>query len=221
MLLYEINKCDRVDTIDSAKFKTPIIMKKLILSLFAFSFFTAVSAQTFRIGPTIDGNLNLAQDTKVRVGFAVGVKGEVNFSSTGHGWFMNTAVLFNNRNLCSESYYDLNTRNSYQWKYATYSLNIPINVGYKIQVSHKLNLLVAVGPYIDFGLTGNDKLFTTDEKGHESKKRINAGMNVSVGTEFARHYQISLSYSRSFTNLFKDDSHVKTQDLLLGFTYMF
>ena len=208
--------------------------KKFTVLFFALSCFITSNAQTFRIGPSVVGNLNIAQDTKAHIGFAIGAKGEVNFSSMGNGWFMDVAVLFNNRNLDSKNYFDSTTRNSYQWKYTTYSLNIPLNVGYKFQVSNKLNLLAAVGPYVDFGLTGKDKLFTTDEQGHESSKklssniykdkllnRVNAGMNISVGAEIARHYQINLSYSRSFTNLFKGEGHVKAQDLQLGLTYMF
>lgn len=42
-----------------------------------------------------------------------------------------------------------------------------------------------------------------------------------VGVEIAKHYQLSLSYSRGFTNIFKGGLNTKAQDLQLGFSYMF
>lgn len=144
--------------------------KKFTVLFFALSCFITSNAQTFRIGPSVVGNLNIAQDTKAHIGFAIGAKGEVNFSSMGNGWFMDVAVLFNNRNLDSKNYFDSTTRNSYQWKYTTYSLNIPLNVGYKFQVSNKLNLLAAVGPYVDFGLTGKINFLLQMSKGMRAVK---------------------------------------------------
>ena len=98
-----------------------------------------------------------------------------------------------------------------------------------------MNLLAAVGPYVDFGLTGTDKVTTTDAKGHSKEEkvssnvygdklfnRVNYGFDAKVGVEIAKHYQLNLSYSRSFNNLFKGSGiNAKAQDIQLGFSYIF
>ena len=216
-------------------------MKKILLSLLALGCFSAANAQTFRFGPTVGGNLNISDETKTKIGFAVGAKAEMNFNNPENGWFMDASVLFNNRNRQSEKYYNNEgiysnneTKLTQCWKYSTYSLLVPVNVGYKFRLSDNLNLLAAVGPYADFGLTGTDKVTTTDAKGHSKEEkissnvygdklfnRVNFGFDAKVGVEIAKHYQLSLSYSRGFTNIFKGGLNTKPQDLQLGFSYMF
>lgn len=216
-------------------------MKKILLSLLALGCFSAANAQTFRFGPTVGGNLNISDETKTKIGFAVGAKAEMNFNNLENGWFMDASVLFNNRNRQSEKYYtnegiysNNETKLTLCWKYSTYSLLVPVNVGYRFRLSDNLNLLAAVGPYADFGLTGTDKVTTTDAKGHSKEEkvssnvygdklfnRVNFGFDAKVGVEIAKHYQLNLSYSRGFTNIFKGGLNTKAQDLQLGFSYMF
>ena len=159
----------------------------------------------------------------------------MDFNNVEHGWFMDASVLFNNRNRQSENYFNNETKLTQYWKYSTYSLLVPVNVGYKFRLSDNLNLLAAVGPYVDFGLTGTDKVTTTDAKGHSKEEkvssnvygdklfnRVNYGFDAKVGVEIAKHYQLNLSYSRSFNNLFKSSGiNDKAQDIQLGFSYIF
>lgn len=63
-------------------------MKKILLSLLALGCFSAANAQTFRFGPTVGGNLNISDETKTKIGFAVGAKAEMNFNNPENGWFM-------------------------------------------------------------------------------------------------------------------------------------
>ena len=169
-------------------------MKKILLSLLALGCFSAANAQTFRFGPTVGGNLNISDETKTKIGFAVGAKAEMNFNNPENGWFMDASVLFNNRNRQSENYFNNETKLTQCWKYSTYSLLVPVNVGYKFRLSDNLNLLAAVGPYADFGLTGTDKVTTTDAKGHSKEEkmssnvygdklfnRVNFGFDAKVG----------------------------------------
>lgn len=210
-------------------------MRKILLSLVALCCFYAANAQTFRFGPTVVGNLNISNETKTKLGFAVGAKAEMDFNNVEHGCFMDASVLSNNRNIQSENYFNNETKLSQYWKYSTYSLLVPVNVGYKFRLSDNLNLLAAVGPYVDFGLTGTDKVTTTDAKGHSKEEkvssnvygdklfnRVNYGFDAKVGVEIAKHYQLNLSYSRSFNNLFKSSGiNDKAQDIQLGFSYIF
>lgn len=210
-------------------------MKRFLLSLVALCCFYAANAQTFRFGPTVVGNLNISNETKTKFGFAVGAKAEMDFNNVEYGWFMDASVLFNNRNRQSENYFDNETKLTQYWKYSTYSFLVPVNVGYKFRLSDNLNLLAAVGPYADFGLTGTDKVTTIDAKGHSKEEkmssnvygdklfnRVNYGFDAKVGVEIAKHYQLNLSYNRSFNNLFKGSGiNAKAQDIKLGFSYIF
>ena len=110
-------------------------MKKILLSLLALGCFSAANAQTFRFGPTVGGNLNISDETKTKIGFAVGAKAEMNFNNPENGWFMDASVLFNNRNRQSENYFNNETKLTQCWKYSTYSLLVPVNVGYKFRLS--------------------------------------------------------------------------------------
>ena len=69
----------------------------------------------------------------------------MNFNNQENGWFMDASVLFNNRNRQSENYFNNETKLTHCWKYSTYSLLVPVNVGYKFRLSDNLNLLAAVG----------------------------------------------------------------------------
>lgn len=151
-------------------------MKKFILSWLAFSLFAAVQAQTFKWGPVAAGNLNLAEDTKARIGFSIGAKGVMTFGNSENGWFADASLLFNNRNFCSDNYYDLDSKIANRWKYNTCTLLIPVNFGYKFNLSDYLDLLASVGPYADFGLTGKDKVVSTDEKGNETEKKVSSNV---------------------------------------------
>lgn len=209
-------------------------MRHSLLSLIALCCLSTANAQTFRFGPTIAGNLNLSDDMKAKVGFAVGAKAEMNLNGQGNSWFVDASVLFNNRNMKSELYYNNDTKDRLYWKYSTYSLLIPINVGYKFHISRNLNLLAAVGPYFDFGLTGTDKAFAAYGTGRtvETKvssnvynddlfNRVSVGVDAKVGVEIAKHYQVNLSYNRGFTNMLKGGADKKDQNISIGFAYMF
>ena len=117
-------------------------MKKNLFFVIALCCFSTANAQTFRFGPTVAGSLNISNETKTKLGFTVGAKAEMDFNKMGHGWFMDASVLFNNRNRQSDDYFNSETKMSQHWKYSTYSLFIPVNVGYKFRLSDNLNFLL-------------------------------------------------------------------------------
>lgn len=209
-------------------------MRRVFLFLFALLSFSAIQAQTFHVGPTVVGEIDLSKDMQTRMGYALGAKGELMFSSTNKGWFADASVLFSNHRMKSKDYFLPIGNATKNWKYSSYVLTVPINVGYKFNVANKLNVLVAAGPYVDFGLTGSSKVFTSiDNKASEETKlssniykeklfnRVNFGVNAKVGFEISNHYQISVSYNRGITNVLKNVDDVKMQNVQLGFAYMF
>lgn len=209
-------------------------MKRVFLFLFALLSFGAIQAQTFHVGPTVVGEVDLSKDMQTQIGYALGAKGELMFSSTNKGWFADASVLFSNHCMKSKDYFLPTGNTTKNWKYSSYVLTVPINVGYKFNVANKLNVLVAAGPYVDFGLTGSSKVFTSsDNKASEVTKlssniykdklfnRVNFGVNAKVGFEISNHYQICISYNRGMTNVLKNVKDIKMQNVQLGFAYMF
>lgn len=115
-------------------------MKKFLFIVIALCCFSAANAQIFRVGPTAEGSLNISNETKTKPGFAVGAKAEMDFNNMERGWFIDASVLFNNRNRQSEDYFNNETKLTQHWTYSTYSLLIPVNMGYKFRLSDNLNI---------------------------------------------------------------------------------
>lgn len=192
------------------------------------------NAQNFHYGPTVEGGLNISKNSKALMGAAVGAKGEVTFKEDGRGWFVGASLLLNNRNSRSDNYYYSTTQQTCCWKYSTISLMLPIDAGYRFRLSEKVNLVTSAGPYIECGLLGSDKCRITENNGttHETKmssnvykddiyNRVNFGLNARFGVELAKHYQINLVYSRGLTKIYKNSHNDRSQDIRLGFAYLF
>ena len=209
-------------------------MKKFLLFLLALCSYMTVNAQIFHFGPSFAGICNISDASKTKMGFAVGAKAEMNFNDSNNGWYVDASALFNNRNWQTDEYYYTDTKLSKYWKYSTYSVVIPVSVGYKISLLDNLNLFAAIGPYVEFGLSGSDKVVTVDANGHSEEdkvssnvfkddifKCVNTGYQAKIGIDIAKHYQVNVAYSHSFTNVFKGGIDGKTQDVSLGFAYIF
>lgn len=237
LLLALFTSCSNETEVASDSIPAKVVtnkMKRIFLFFFALLSFGAIQAQTFRIGPTVVGDVDLTKDMKAQLGYALGAKGELMFSSTNKGWFADASVLFGNQRMKSKDYFFTVGNTTKYWKYSSYVLTVPINIGYKFNVANKLNIFVAGGPYVDFGLTGSSKVFTSNgSKVAEEKKissnvykdklfnRVNFGVNAKVGFEVSNHCQISISYNRGMTNMLKKTNDVKMQNVQLGFAYMF
>lgn len=217
-----------------------------VLFLLALCFATAANAQSFRFGPAVGMELNSPSDMKSRMGFNVGIHGEMAFQEATKGWFLDASVLFDAKNFKSDSYYYATTKTSSKWTYNTLGLTIPVNIGYKFAVAPSVSLFAAAGPYINIGLGGKSKVqtmqltdgsTTTSSAGQTSKyeeatasdnvysdklmNRINWGVGFRIGAEFSSHYQVSVGYELGLTKIFKDSLDSKHRTLTLGVAYTF
>lgn len=220
-------------------------MKK-VLFLLALCFATAANAQSFRFGPAVGMELNSPSDMKSKMGFNVGIHGEMAFEEAAKGLFVDASVLFDAKNFKSDSYYYATTKTSSKWTYNTLGLTIPVNIGYKFAVAPSVSLFAAAGPYINIGLGGKSKVqtmqltdgsTTTSSAGQTSKyeeatasdnvysdqlmNRINWGVGFRIGAEFSSHYQVSVGYELGLTKIFKDALDSKHRTLTLGVAYTF
>lgn len=209
-------------------------MKKITLLLLTLLSCFAVQAQSFRIGPAAQGGINFTEDSKIKPDYSIGVKGELDFKDAQKGWYLDAAIMFTNRNLQSNKYYELVPQVEHYWTMSNYSITVPFNVGYKCALSNNLSLFTAVGPYFDLGLTGTCKKYTQGSGSTRSEiktstnvykdklfNRFHMGAEVKVGLDIATHYQVSLSFSHSLTHLQKNSNEMKNRSLQLGFAYMF
>lgn len=131
------------------------------LFMAALCFATIVNAQSLRVGSAASFEINSPTDMKSKVGFNVGVRGELDFKEASKGLFLDASVLFDAKNYKSDGYYDVTAKTSSVWDYNTYGITVPINIGYKAAVSKSVSLFAAVGPYLNFGIGGKSKVTTT------------------------------------------------------------
>lgn len=213
-------------------------MKRFAILLVGLICVLSVSAQEFSVGVTANGALNTPSEAKCMMGYSIGVKGEMNFSDFNKGWFTDASLMLNARNWKSNEYafQDDAERVSAYWKYSTFSIGVPISVGYKFPVSSSMSLFVAAGPYFDLGLCGNEKIVETALNGKESRQKVSGniykdnilnycgcGVNMKLGAQFSKHLQIQLAYAKSLTKAFKNNQGLdcKHQDVSVGLTYIF
>lgn len=221
-----------------------------VMFVAALCFATIANAQGLRVGPAASIELNSPTDFKSKVGFNVGVRGELNFKDAAKGLFLDASVLFDAKNFKSDSYYDITSKTSSEWKYNTYGITIPVNIGYKAAVSKSVSLFAAAGPYVNFGIGGKSKVTTTmvqslttakasgtstnTEQTTGTKKtasnnvysdklmnRVNWGLGFKVGAEFFRHYQVNVGYELGMNKIFKNSIDSKHRTFTVGVAYMF
>jgi hypothetical protein len=78
-------------------------------------------------------------------------------------------------------------------EYRTNTLEIPVNLKYKISVLNIIGFYTAVGPYASFRLSDN-------LKDQYKEKSFGAGLNFGFGVELIKHLQIGANYKLGLTD---------------------
>lgn len=195
------------------KIKTLLMTALMAVCALAAS---AQSAGDVRFGVTAGMNLANISDTemKSRIGFNLGVKGEYNFSNSLYG----TASLLFTQKGCKED--GIKVTPGY--------LQLPVNIGYRYNVSEGVSVFGETGPYFAIGICGKEKY--DDEEGDESydffgdtdeggANRFDCGWSVKAGVE-AKGFQIGLGYEYGFTKVWKDTS-AHNGNFMVSVAYMF
>ncbi|WP_078736755.1 outer membrane beta-barrel protein [Porphyromonas circumdentaria] len=108
-------------------------------------------------------------------------------------------------------------------------LEVPINVGYRIDLGNKFNVSVEVGPYVAFGLFGSatrkvgsvktsNSLFQEDG----TISRFDMGVGASVALDYDRYYA-TFGYERGLLNMSTESSAVTLNNLnyIMGIGFRF
>ncbi|MCC8146429.1 MAG: PorT family protein [Bacteroidales bacterium] len=142
------------------------------------------------LGMEEDGSI-VTFDSKYKPGFHLGVMGQINLPVPN--LFVQPELLYSMQGVKLEwevaDYSDSNTTNLHY-------LQLPVYLGYKINAGLGLDVVLGVGPFIGYGVGGDDDFF-------DSNKRFDFGFAAMAGIEFSR-FQITLGYDLGVINT--DDS---------------
>lgn len=196
-----------------------------------------IHAQSFKAGIVADGQLCQPNGMNHQAGFVIGAKGEMFFSKIPNHWFMDATLLFDAKNWKSDGYYNYDGT-SQRWKYSTYSLTLPLNVGYQFRFTENWGIFTAAGPYLEIGLAGKSKVETSELKegkvvdmtetktssdvfGDNVMNRFTGGVCGKVGLEIAHHYQISIGCRWGLSKIYEVILGNKQRTFTLGVGYIF
>lgn len=223
-------------------------MKQLLL-LCLFCIGLSTHAQRVHFGATAGVNLNQKTTfSDSKVGFHAGVKAEIGLDSWAKGLYADASLIFTRKAFESDTYIHSNgvitDPTSAQWSDLyhsnTYSLELPIYIGYKYSINSNWKLFGAAGVYGSLGLSGSLKkneeglnaagrelVVGTDSKVEDnafknSLSRTDYGIGLKIGTEFHNHYQLSLGYQFGLKDINKFDSrNWRNRTITASLSYLF
>lgn len=186
----------------------------------------AQSRDGIRLGVT--GGMNVSNITDMnadcRIGFNAGLRAEVGIMNN---FYFGTGFLVSQKGYK----YDSEIKGiSAEVKGNPLYLQIPLQLGYALDLGNTVGLFAETGPYLAFGVAGKHKVegsgFGTNV---ESKvdffgddgldaKVFDAGWAVRAGVEVS-NFQIHLGYEYGFTKVFEDGGH--NSNFNVGVSYFF
>lgn len=82
---------------------------------------------------------------------------------------------------------------------SSHSIDIPVNLKYKIGLISPVKIFLATGPYANFRLEGNDFKYKTFMNKVKAKK-FQAGVNLGAGLEVINHVAVGFNYRMKLTD---------------------
>lgn len=160
------------------------------------------------------------ETSKTMTGFNVGATTSYDFNSR---WMAEAALKIGSQP-CGDKYIGGYANPSLQTKsdrtihdteYKPYYLTLPIRIGYRLQLTKDIDLLIGAGPTIGLGLFGkgtvrdipqsetptpittykSNNLFNSNSEVLFSASRFEYGANAKIAFELSRHYDIGINYS--------------------------
>jgi len=180
--------------------------KRITLITFAVLYLSAFPIQAgIRLG--VKGGVNLANAalstsslrTDNFTGFQVGPIIDIS-SLTGFGF--DAAVLYSESGI---RFTDSLRITNYEDKVST--LNIPVNLKYKISLVNILGCYLSAGPYVNFKLNTQDNFSQNKDLilSEWKSKQFGAGMNFGAGFELLKHLQVGVNYQLALTDDYSSD----------------
>lgn len=225
-------------------------MRKKVL-LIAFSFFIAVSSYSqdklFSLG--VRAGMNLSDmsvehsDTKARVGYQFGIVGEYKLPND---FFLQSSLNVSSKGtkVDLDIDYDFNgdgipDKGSVKTTWNATYLELPVLVGYKVNVTEGFGLKFMAGPYIAYGIggkitgtasvdmgipdggyelySGKDKM---DSFSDESLKHFDFGLLGGVAADYQK-FTITLGYEYGLSNVSQGSNGIHNRNAFLTIGYNF
>lgn len=210
-------------------------MKKIFkTSLFIMALFLAINANAqdspIQLGVKAGANMSNfggdIKDTKAKFGFNVGVTLDYNFTPN--------VALLTGLEFTTKGAKAKDTEYTKDASANAMYLQLPVHVGYKLDVAEGTKIVFHAGPYIAYGIGGKSK--STDEGVKEKDdffgseedggfKRFDFGVGAGVGAEFGK-IGVGLGYDFGLTNIAHkaeegESFKVKNQNAYLTVGYKF
>jgi hypothetical protein len=197
-------------------------MKKILLLMAIVAVCFGANAQS-KFG--VKGGINFSSmtfknngvglDTKMILGIHIGVLMERQFNN---GFYLQPGLLLSTKG----TKWDFNDND---FEYNTTYLELPVNLGYKVELNGA-KLLLAGGPYFAYGISGEVKSGgkTADIEWGSGKdkdlKPFEAGLNLSTGVEVQK-FQFTLQYGVGFNNIANEEGTIKNKVFGISAAYIF
>ncbi len=189
-------------------------MKKDIVIIISLFFLTIAPIQAVRLGIKTGVNLSKASfswntlNPDNFTGFQVGPIMEFHLPIIGLG--MDAAILY------SEQGFKLDEESQ-----ETQSIDLPVNLKYKIKLLNIIGVYGTAGPYASFRISG-DNFSIADINDQFKYKTFGAGLNFGFGVEILKHLQVGANYQLSLTDDYSvKDYSVKMKTWSVTATYFF
>lgn len=207
-------------------------MKKVIIGLISLFWFYNLSAQEpLRFGAVAGININEmsgGNSGKDQIGFHLGAKAELPFSNN---FFLDGELLFIQKGYkTAKGEYMIDCeKHTMDSSLKSYYLQLPIYVGYKINLNQDITIFGGLGGYLGMGLFGKEKSHYDGISGSQKlykdgndNQRFDCGIGVKVGVEIIKKVQISGGYEWGLINTKKHTSYsYKHRNAIISCAYLF
>ncbi|MDR0683251.1 MAG: PorT family protein [Dysgonamonadaceae bacterium] len=195
-------------------------MKNLVKLSVVSAFLLIVFVSQAQVSYGVKAGLNVSTlsgfsksaETKFKSGSHVGLIGHVELFSPS--FFIQPELLFSQEGMKEKD----------GKKFINHTLNylqLPMYLGYKMDVGSDLNVIVGVGPYLAYGLSGTNKVFKKE------LNRFDAGVSAMGGIQFEK-IQITAGYDFGFSDIrkgelkkAKDLSRISNRNFKVSLAYLF
>lgn len=182
-------------------------MKTMKTILFAVALLIGVNAyaQDGKAEFGVKAGLNMSnfngdvEDTKVKIGFNVGVT--LDYALTdARDWYLMTGLEYTTKGAKGKKVGDIKPSVN-----AAY-LQLPVHVGYKFDVTEATRLSFHAGPYLAYGVNGKRKFkegsaeLSLDTFDDNAYKRFDFGLGLGAGAEFGK-IGVGLGYDFGLLNI--------------------
>ena len=176
-----------------------------------------------------------AINTMMKGGFQVGILGDYAFEIAGVPFFAQLGILFNSHGTRwsgePSPFYPYRPALGAETRITIYSLQLPINMQYRLEVSQDWTFLFQLGPVMDFGLFGretmqeagirHDPIHMEFGRADHQTRRFGIGMAAGAGIQ-VRDLQLVIGYNfglRSASNIGANPT--RPHGLTITATYLF